>query len=155
MLSTDVIIYDLLVKAKKDGNKLLQHFQIGYPSKQITKDSNSIYIATVSTEPNQELFESTEYRDLVEILVVTKIKDYRRAVEVIKTIVREIIKLIKKYDGFDNKPIVRNIAPEYNPNFLLNKGHIMVEVLTEIEDEIDSKTYDKVCKILVEDIDIG
>lgn len=154
MLSSDEKIFNLIVKKKKDGNELLQHFNISYPSKKIAEESNSIYIASVSAEPNQELLDSTEYRDLVEILVVTKIKDYKRAIKVIKTVIREITRILKQSDEFDVKPIVRNIAPEYNPNFILNKGHIMVEVLTEIDDDIPQETYDKVCKILMEDIEV-
>lgn len=154
MLSSDEKIFNLIVKNKKDGNELLQHFNISYPSKRIAKESNSIYVASVSSEPNQEMLDSTEYRDLVEILVVTKIEDYKRAIKVIKTVIREIIRILKQSDEFDVTPIIRNIAPEYNPNFVLNKGHIMVEVLTEIDDNISQETYDKVCKILVNDIEV-
>lgn len=154
MLSSDVKIHDLLLKAKNDGNPLLKHFHIQYPSKNVARDSNSIFIAVVSSEPNEELFEATEYRDLVEVLIVTKIREYTKAVQVIKTVTREIIRLIKASDDFDITPVIRNIAPEYNPNFVLNKGHIMVEVLTKIEDVINEETYGNVCKILVNDIEV-
>ena len=155
MLSSDVIIHDLLLKEKEKGNPILQHFHIQYPSKNVAKESNSIFVAVVSSEPSTEMLDSTEYRDLVEILVVTKIRDYMRAVKVIKTVIKEIIRLIKKFDEFDVRPVIRNIAPEYNSDFVLNKGHIMVEILTEIDDELDHETLDKVCKILIEDIDVG
>ena len=156
LLSSDELIYNLLTTAKTDGNPLLEHFHISYPDKTIMRESNSIYVAVVSTEPSMELFDSTEYRDLVEILVSTKIKDYRRAVNVIKTVIREIIRILKTDagDDFNIRPVIRNIAPEYNPNFVLNKGHIMVEVITEIEDTVDSETIGNVCKILTEDIEV-
>ena len=153
MLSSDEKIHKILTTAKQDGNELLQHFHIKYPSKDIARESNSIFVAAVSTEPSTELFDSTEYRDLVEVLIVTKIRDYRRAVTVIKTVTREIIQLIKASDEFPIRPIVRNIAPEYNPNFVLNKGHIMVECLTEIEDNIKPETVTNVCNILLEEVE--
>ena len=155
MLSSDEIIYNILIEAQKHGNPILEHFHIQYPSRKIAEESNSIFVAVVSSEPNTELFEATEYRDLVEVLVVTKIRDYKDAVTVIKTTIHEIINIIKSNEeDFDVRPIVRNIAPEYNSDFVLNKGHIMVEVLTEIENEKPQDVYDKVCSILVEDIEV-
>lgn len=153
MLSSDEKIFNLIVKKKKDGDELLQHFNISYPSKRIATESNSIYVASVSSEPNQEVFDGTEYRDLVEILVVTKIKDYKRAIKVIKTVISKLIKIIKESEDFDVRPIVRNIAPEYNPNFVLNKGHIMVECITEIEPDISDETIEKVCDIILEEVE--
>lgn len=156
MLSSDELIYNLLTTAKTDGNPLLEHFYISYPDKTIMRESNAIYIAVVSTEPSMELYDSTEYRDLVEILVSTKIKDYRRAVNVIKTVIREIIRILKTDagDDFSIRPVIRNIAPEYNPNYVLNKGHIMVEVITEIDNVISDETVENVCNILTEDIEV-
>ena len=91
MLSIDELIYDILITEQENGNELLQHFHIQYPSPKVAEESNSIFVAVVSSEPNTEMLDSTEYRDLVEILVVTKIKEYRDAVTVIKTTIREII----------------------------------------------------------------
>lgn len=153
MLAADELIYDILTTAQQD-NELLQQFHIQYPSTKVAEESNSIFIGVVSTEPNTEMLDSTEYRDLVEILVATKIRDYYDAVTVIKTVIREIIRILKQSNEFDVTPIIRNIAPEYNPNFVLNKGHIMVEVLTEIEDNITQETYDKVCSILINNIEL-
>ena len=152
MLSIDELIYDILITEQENGNELLQHFHIQYPSSKVAEESNSIFVAVVSSEPNTEMLDSTEYRDLVEILVVTKIKEYRDAVTVIKTTIREIIRILKEDTQFDITPIIRNISAEYNPDFVLNKGHIMVEAITEIENSTPPETYDKVCQILVEDI---
>ena len=45
--------------------------------------------------------------------------------------------------------------PEYNPNFVLNRGHIMVECLTDLEkDVVDDESVDKVCKILLDETKI-
>lgn len=154
MLSSDEIIYNLILTEKQNGNPILQHFHISYPSTNVARESNTIFVAVVSSEPNTELFETTEYKDLIEILIVTKIRDYKRAKFVIKNVTRELIKLIKNCTEFDVRPIVRNIAPEYNSNFVLNKGHIMIEILGELEDETPVETIDKVCSILLEDIEV-
>lgn len=157
MLSSDEIIYKILIDNKKEGNKLLEKFHIRYPSKDvIAQESNSIVIGVVSTEQHEEFLEASSYRDLTEILIVTKIKDYNRAVKVIKTVTREVNRLLKKNtDKFPNRVAIRNIAPEYNQDFVLNKGHIMVECITApVDDDIEEEEIDAVCKILLEDMEI-
>ena len=159
MLSNDETICSLLIDEKNNGNEVLKHFQILYPSKKVASESNSIFIAVVSSEMHTEMTEASEYKDLIEILITTKIKDYKRAIFTIKVVSKEIIRILKENsDSFPYKPIIRNIAPEYNPNFVLNRGHIMIECLSGIEkDENDDKTIRHVCKILMDDteIDIG
>lgn len=154
MLASDEIIYNHLLQEKEDGNKLLQYFHISYPSKNIARESNTIYVATVSSEPENETHTGTEYRDLIEILVATKIRDYQRAVTVVKTVIREIIRLIKECPAFVTRPVIRNIAPEYNQDFVLTKGHIMVECLTPVEDYNTPEIFDRVCKILDGEIEV-
>lgn len=156
MLSTDEIIYSLLKDEKENGNKILNYFQIMYPSKKVASESNTIFIGVVSSELHTEMNDASEYKDLVEILITTKINDYKRAIFTIKTVSKEIIKIIKENsDLFPIKPIIRNIAPEYNPNFVLNRGHIMVECLTDLEkDVVDDESVDKVCKILLDETKI-
>ncbi|MBR0369701.1 MAG: hypothetical protein IJH63_03115 [Methanobrevibacter sp.] len=156
MLSTDEIIYSILINEKKNGNQILKHFQISYPSKKVASESNSIFIGAVSSEIHTEMTDASEYKDLTEILITTKIKDYKRAIFTIKTVSKEIIKIIKENtDSFPFKPIIRNIAPEYNPSFVLNRGHIMIECLTELEEyNNDEESIEKVCKILLNDIEV-
>ena len=156
MLSTDEIIYSILTNEKKNGNQILNHFQINYPSKKVASESNSIFIGVVSSEIHTEMTDASEYKDLIEILITTKIKDYKRAIFTIKTVSKEIIKIIKENtDSFPIKPIIRNIAPEYNPNFVLNRGHIMIECLTDVESyENDDETVQKICNILINDIEV-
>ena len=61
----------------------------------------------------------------------------------------------KNTDKFPNRVAIRNIAPEYNQDFVLNKGHIMVECITApVDDDIEEEEIDAVCKILLEDMEI-
>lgn len=154
MLETDNIILKLLIDEKKNGNELLKHFHIQHPSKRVAEESNSIFVACVSSENNIDGFTFSTFRDLVEILIVTKQKDYSKAIKIIKTVSMEICKIImKNRNKFPNQPTIRNINPEFNMDFVLTRGHIMVQVNTEPTDfEIDDETYKNVCSIIVDDI---
>ena len=68
-----------------------------------------VLLAEQKPKPN-----GTEYRDLIEILVTTKIKDHNRAVQVIKTTIREVIRVIKECPYFTPRPRVRNISADYD-----------------------------------------
>lgn len=132
MLSTDSIILDILETAKLDGDSLLEDFHISYPSNQIAEESNSIFVACVSSESNLSGYDFESFTDLVEILIVTKQEDYEDAIFVIKTITKRICNLLmEERSKFPNKPVIRNINPEFNRDFVLTRGHIMVEVKTE------------------------
>lgn len=155
MLESDEIIYNYLIETKENGNELLQHFHIKYPDKNIVMESNSIFVGAISSETETETNAGTEYRDLIEILVTTKIKDHDRAVRVIKTTIREVIRVIKECPYFTPRPRVRNISADYDSrNYLLNRGHIMVECLSGVEDYDAPDDVKNVCKILVEDMEV-
>ena len=72
MLSTDSIILDILYSAKIEGNEILQKFKISYPDKQLAEENNTILVAVVSSENNLNSFDGQTFKDLVEILVITK-----------------------------------------------------------------------------------
>ena len=156
MLSSDVLILEVLNEAKNNGNEILKNFHIQFPSKRLAQESNNIFVACVNSENNLDGYDFTTFTDLVEVLVVIKKLDYEKSVNVIKTVSYEICKLIyESIDKFPNKPIIRNINPEYNYDFVLNRGHILIEInTTPINFEIDDETYDCVCKILAENIEV-
>lgn len=152
MLDTDEIILNILNTAKSNGNQLLQHFHIQHPNKRIAEESNSIFIATVSSENNIDGFTFSTFTDLVEILIVTKQKEYEKAITIIKTVSKEVCNLImQNTDLFPNKPVIRNINPELNMDFILTRGHIMVEVNTEAEDfNVTDEEYN-ICDLILDD----
>lgn len=154
MLKTDEIILDILQTAKNDGNELLQHFLIQYPSKRIAEESNSVFVACVSSENNLDGFDFSSFRDLVEILIVTKQVEYHKAITIIKTISKEICRLIMtNLDKFPNKPVIRNINPEFNMDFVFTRGHIMVEVKTEpIDFDVTDDEYN-ICNVILKDME--
>lgn len=156
MLSTDTTILEILLKAKNEGNRLLQHFHISYPNKQLAEENNTILIAVVSSENNLNGYEFEQFKDLAEILIVTKQKDNEKAIRIIKTISYEICKLImSNIDKFPNKPVIRNINPYFDVDLILSRGQIMVQCNTEPEDfEITEDEIDHVCNLIIEDIDV-
>ena len=151
MLSTDSIIVDILETAKQNGNELLEDFEIEYPSNRVLEESNSIFVGVMSAESNLNGFEFETFTDLVEILIVTKQRDYIEAITLIKTISRLVCGLImKNQNKFPNKPVIRNINPEFNKDFVLTRGHIMVQVKTEpVTFDLSEDEYN-VCKVILD-----
>ena len=154
MLQSDEIILKILLKAKNDGNQLLQHFKIGYPSKQVVQESNNIFIGAVDTESNLEGFEFSSFTDLVEVLIVTKNRNYLESVKIIKIVAKEITRLIyENVDLFDEKPVIRNLTPEYNKDFVLTRGHMRIQVKSNPEQLIPTEEEYYLCDILLEKIE--
>lgn len=155
MLSTDEIIVNILLNAKQKEHNLLKHFKIGYPSQLIAEESNSIFVASVDSESNGIGYEHQSFVDRVEVLIVTKNKDYQKAIQIIKTVSREIIRLVMaNSEQFDNKPIVERVTPEYNRDFVLTRGHIMFRVNTNPDDFSIEDDYYTVCQILTDDMEV-
>ena len=154
MLHSDETILKILLKAKNDGNSLLKHFKIGYPSKQVVQESNNIFVGAVDSESNIEGFEFSSFTDLVEVLIVTKNRNYAESIKIIKTVAKEITKLIyENSDLFDNKPIIRNLTPEYNRDFVLTRGHLRIQVKTKPESLVPSEDDYYLCNLLLEEIE--
>lgn len=154
MLQSDEIILKILLKAQNDGNTLLKHFKIGYPSKQVVQESNSIFVGAVDSESNIEGFDFSSFTDLVEVLIVTKNRNYTEALKIIKTVSKEITKLIyENNDLFDNKPIIRNITPEYNRDFVLTRGHLRIQVKSKPESLVPCEEDYYLCNLLLEKIE--
>ena len=154
MLQLDETIVKILLKEKNDGNQLLKHFKIGYPSKQVVHESNNIFVGAVDSESNIEGYDFSSYTDLVEVLIVTKNRNYTESVKIIKIVAKEIARLIyENVDLFDNKPIIRNLTPEYNKDFVLTRGHLRIQVKSEPESLVPSDDDYMLCNVLLEKIE--
>ena len=153
MLRSDEIILRILLEAKEEGNPLLQGFKIDYPSKVIAQESNSIFVGVVDSESTGEGFTHSTFKDLTEVLIVTKQRDYRKAIKIIKTVSKCIIGLIyENKDKFSAKPVIRNITPEYTNNYVITRGHILIQTLTPpIDFKVDEATITEVCELIVSD----
>ena len=155
MLSTDETILNILIDAKTEGNELLQYFKINYPSEKVSEESNSIFIASVDSESHTFAMDSQSFVDRVEVLIVTKNRDYQKAIDIIKTVSKEVISLVMKNSHlFPNKPVVERVTPEYSNDFVLTRGHIMFRVNTGMDDFDIAEEKTRICQILTEDMEV-
>ena len=166
MLLSDEKIVKILLDEKTNGNRLLQFFKISYPSDKVAQPSNSIFVGIADYETTEQGFDFDKGNDLVDILVVTKKQDnqrnkldneiYSESKHIIKTVLLEIRRILRSDDSVNvlgSTPTFRNITPEYNPNYVLNRGHMLVQVPC-IDSFDDSESYDCVCNLLLEDIEV-
>ena len=154
MLHSDEIILKILLAAKNEDNPILKHFKIGYPSKNVVQENNNIFVGAVDTESNIEGFDFSSFTDLVEVLIVTKNRNYTESIKIIKIVAKEITKLIYENIGlFDEKPIIRNLTPEYNKDFVLTRGHMRIQVKSKPESLVPTEDEYLLCKILLEKIE--
>lgn len=155
MLTTDETILNILIDAKTEGNELLHYFKINYPSKRVSEESNAIFVASVDSESHTFAMDSQSFVDRVEVLIVTKNRDYQKAINIIKTISREVISLVMQNSNlFPNKPIVERVTPEYSNDFVLTRGHIMFRVNTGMDDFDVTEEKTRICQILKDDMDV-
>ncbi|WP_458454432.1 hypothetical protein [Methanobrevibacter sp.] len=152
MLNTDNIILEILQEEKLNNNPLLKYFHITAPSNRVAEEDNNIFVACVSTENNMDGFDFSSFQDLVEILIVTKKVDYDKAITLLKTICNEVCRVIMiNADRFPNKPVIRNINPEFSEDYHLHRGHIMVQVNTEpVKFEVTDEDY-RICSLILHD----
>ena len=155
MLSTDETILNILIDAKTEGNELLQYFKINYPSEKVSEESNSIFIASVDSESHTLAMDSQAFVDRVEVLIVTKNREYLKAIDIIKTVSKEVISLVMKNSHlFPSKPVVERVTPEYSNDFVLTRGHIMFRVNTGMDDFDIAEEKTRICQILTEDMEV-
>lgn len=169
MLSTDEKIVEILLKEKyENDNPLLKHFKISYPDNTIAQMSNSIFVGVADYETKENGYDFDRGTDLVDILVVTKKRDnqgskksdkkiYSESKKIIKTVMLEIRRLLQKDENvtiLGGLPRFRNITPEYSQNYVLNRGHMMLQlpVIDMIEDNDEDLRC--VCELLLENIEI-
>lgn len=167
MLQTDEKIVEILMKEKHENkNPLLKHFKISYPNPNIAQESNTIFVGIADYESGDNGFDFDAGTDLVDILVVTKKRPnkynkktdktiYDESKHIIKIVLLEIRRLLQLDENVEilgNMPRFRNITPEYSKNYVINRGHMMLQlkVIDEITDY--SEDFERVCNILLEDI---
>ena len=167
MLQTDEKIVSILLKEKVEkNNPLLKHFKISYPNSNIAQESNTIFVGIADYEMGDNGFDFDSGTDLVDILVVTKKRPnkynkktdkeiYDESKHIIKMVlleIRRILQLDENVEILGNMPRFRNITPEYNRNYVINRGHMMLQlkVIDEIGDY--SEQFKNVCNILLDEI---
>jgi hypothetical protein len=155
-LTSDVLIYNALIKAAKD-NPLLKIFKIDYPSENaLAEESNTIFVASVDDEITKQTMNAEFYNALTEIFVKTKKTNYKEASMVLRTVIKVIKKVLREDESLGMyKPVFRKSASNYGSKFALKGRNVLVQ--TKERDLFDVKDIEieKVCEILIKNDEEG
>lgn len=148
--TSDILIYNALKKAKKEGNPLLKEFTIGYPKEGVLgQSSNAIFVATVDDEYIKKTMNSEHYRALVEIFVRVKQSDYITTQRISKTVIRVIKQIIRESEELKPRnPTFRNNTSDYGSKFSYKGRHLLVQ-LNEAEFlDVPNDEVEEICRII-------
>lgn len=148
--TSDVLIYNALKKAKKEGNPLLKEFTIDYPKDgALGQSNNAIFIATVDDEYIKKTMNSEHYRALVEIFIRVKQSDYIKAQRTSKTVVRVIKQIIREDNELKPRnPIFRNNTSDYGSKFSYKGRHLLVQLDESEFLDISDDEIKEICRII-------
>lgn len=148
-LTSDILIYNIL---KKSDDPFISKCNVKFIDRSIPAlEDDTIYIATIDCETNQELFDGTEFKALVNIFVKTKDTDYVNGSRFLRTVIMHIKKVLIDDEDCKLRQIrFRNIKYEYGSNYTLKGLHMLVQLLEQQDyDEdllncIDEITIDEI-----------
>lgn len=150
-LNTDTEIYNTLVDAKKNGNELLKHFKILYPTKVPVEPINVIYVGRQDSDEDtgsRHNFDSKEWNVETNIYIMTKDYDHLDRYRLLKTVTFEVMdilehSLIRDYIRIPEQQFL------YNNHNIIQTSKITVithEIMKKVEEITDEKM--KICRIL-------
>ncbi len=148
--TSDILIYNALKKAKKQGNPLLKEFTISYPKEGVLgQSSNAIFVATIDDEYIKKTMNSEHYRALVEIFVRVKQSDYITTQRISKTVIRVIKQIIRESEELKPRnPTFRNNTSDYGSKFSYKGRHLLVQ-LNEAEFlDVPNDEVEEICRII-------
>lgn len=139
-MTSDILIYNIL---NKSDDPVIGKCNLKFIDKNVpAQEDDTIYIAHVDLETRQELFESTEYRALVNIFVKTKDTDYLKASRFLRTVVKHIKYVLRNSDECKARKITfRNTTFEYGSSYTLKGLHLMVQLLEYEDYNLDDEDY--------------
>jgi hypothetical protein len=148
-MTSDILIYNILSESDDD---FIKKCNLKFIDKSVpAQEDDTIYIANVDLETNQELFEATQYRALVNIYVKTKDTNYLRASRFLRTVVKHIKYELRNSDECKARRITfRNTTFEYGSGYTLKGLHLLVQMLEHENYKIDDEDYDCVRPVVDE-----
>jgi hypothetical protein len=148
-LTSDVMIYNALIKAQ-ESNKLLQQFKIEYPYENaLAEESNTIFVATVSDDLAKQTMNSEHYNATTELFVKTKKADYKDASLILRTVIREIKGILRNDETLGMfKPVFMKTAANYGSKFALKGRNLIVQTKEQDLFAKDADEIEKVCEII-------
>jgi hypothetical protein len=148
-LTSDVMIYNALIKAQST-NKLLQQFKIKYPFEGgLAEESNTIFVADATSDLAKQTFNSEHYNALTELFIKTKKADYKTASQILRTTV-EVIETVLENDTDLKRfqPVFMKHTSNYGSKFALKGKNVIVQTKEQRIFDKDANEIDKVCEII-------
>lgn len=148
-LTSDILIYNIL---NNSDDESIRKCNIRFIDKSVpAQEDDTIYVASIDCENNQETMDTTEYRALVNIYVKTKDTDYVSGSRFLRTVIKHIKYVLKSDEECKLRHIrFRNIKYEYGSSYTLKGMHLLVQLLEYEDDDLESYS----CVHLDDDIDI-
>jgi len=139
-MTSDILIYNIL---KESDDEFIKKCNLKFIDKSVpAQEDDTIYIANVDLEPQQELFEATQYKALVNIFVKTKDTNYLEASRFLRTVVKHIKYVLRNDNECKSRRIIfRNTTFEYGSGYTLKGLHLLVQMLEHESYNIDDDDY--------------
>jgi uncharacterized protein YbgA (DUF1722 family) len=112
MFGADYDVYNFLINNKSD-DKVLNEFNIEYPSSSISVASNTIFVGLSEAKPTTRTHHSQKYNELVDIVISTKQANYTEAMKIFRSVAERIMKLFRASPDFNNRFNVISFIPKY------------------------------------------
>ena len=126
-LTSDILIYNLL---NNTDDNFIKEFNVKFINQSVpAEENNTIYIANVDLETENETFNSTEYTAMVNIFVKTKNTDYLEGSQYLRTVVKHIKNVLKGNVTCKQRHIrFRNITYDYGSTYTLKGLHMIIQM---------------------------
>lgn len=149
-LTSDILIYNIL---KKSDDPFISKCNVKFIDRSIPAlEDDTIYIATIDCETNQEFFDGTEFKALVNIFVKTKDTDYVSGSRFLRTVIMHIKKVLTDDEDCKLRQIrFRNIKYEYGSNYTLKGLHMLVQLLEQ--QDYDEDLWNCIDEITIDEIE--
>ena len=152
MFDIDYKILSFLLAKQKEGDTILEQFNIRFPSKSISQNSNSIFIGLAESTATDSTHESQYYNNLIGIIITTKNKDYVKASKIFRAVSKRIISLLRQSKEFSDSFNVVSFIPKYDESTLVLKQADLLLSFESLEEF--NITDEEIKNILIGDVTI-
>lgn len=152
MFDIDYKILSYLLAKQKEGDTILEQFNIRFPSKSISQNSNSIFIGLAESTATDRTHESQYYNNLVDIIITTKNKEYVKASKIFRAVSKRVISLLRQSKEFSDSFNVVSFIPKYDEATLVLKQADLLLSFESLEEF--NITDEEIKNILIGDVTI-
>ena len=145
-LTSDILIYDIL---RNSDNEIISKCNVKFFDRSVpAEEDNTIYIGNVNLDPKTELYDGIIYNTLVNIYVKTKQTDYLQSSRILRTIIKQVKKELKKNEELQSRNIrFGRQTFDYGSVYSLKGINLLVYLDEEEYDEDDLEEIENFCGI--------